>query len=157
MATWGDIIRERPDLAAAGQRLFYQFGVGLAFMATVDRRGRPRVHPMCPLLHADGLFAFIVPSPKQGDLRRDGLYSMHSFPCPQNEDAFYLSGRAELIDDQRLRDALSEQFVSERQRFPVVPPPSNDLLFHFEFDTCLLTRTTGHGDPSPRHEVWKPA
>ncbi len=157
MATWGDLVRERPDLADAGKQLFYQFGVGLAFLATVDPRGHPRVHPMCPLLHADGLFAFIVPSPKQGDLRREGFYSMHSFPSPENEDAFYVSGQARIVDDHRLRDALSDQFTSERQGFPVEPPGKDDLLFHFEFDRCLLTRTSGHGDPTPRHEVWKPA
>jgi hypothetical protein len=157
MATWADLVRERPDLAEAGKELLYQFGVGLAFLATVDHRGRPRVHPMCPLLHADGLFAFIIPSPKQTDLRRDGLYSMHSFPSPHNEDAFYLSGQARLAHAEGVRDALSEQFVSERQQFPVEPPTKGDLLFRFEFDKCLLSRTTGHGDPSPRHEVWKPA
>lgn len=155
MATWGDLVRHRPDLAEAGRRLIYQFGVGLAFLATVDPRGRPRVHPMCPLLHDDGLFAFIVPSPKQGDLRRDGLYSMHSFPNPQNEDAFYVSGRACSVEDHLLREALSEQFVNERHQFPVEPPVRADELFHFEFDRCLLTRTSGHGDPSPRHDVWK--
>jgi hypothetical protein len=108
------------------------------------------------LLYGDGLFGFIVPSPKQSDLRRDGLYSMHSFPSPQNEDAFYLSGQAGLIEDQGLREALSNQFVTERRQFPVQPPALADQLFRFEFDRCLLTRTTGHGDPLPRHEVWKP-
>jgi len=27
-------------------------------------------------------------------------------------------------------------------------------LFEFLIERCLLTRTTGHGDPSPRHVVW---
>jgi hypothetical protein len=156
MATWGDLTKERPDLADVGKALFYQFGVGLAFLATVDRTGRPRIHPICPLLRDDGIFGFIIPSPKQGDLRRDGLYSMHSFPGPENEDAFYLSGQAGLVEDRALRNALSEQFVTERQHFPVEPPAHADELFHFEFDRCLLTRTRGHGDPSPQHEVWKP-
>src|SRR5271165_4759448 len=107
MATWQDLVEARPDLAQAGRGLLYQHGVGLAFLATVSRAGRPRVHPMCPLLDAVGLFAFIVPSPKQGDLRRDGLYSMHSFPRDDNEDAFYLSGRACLVEDPPLRGALA--------------------------------------------------
>ena len=46
---------------------------------------------MCPLLHEAGLFAFIIPSPKQRDLRRDGRYALHSFPCEDNEDAFSLA------------------------------------------------------------------
>jgi hypothetical protein len=110
---------------------------------------------MCPLLTDDGMFAFIVPSPKQGDLRRDGVYAMHSFPCPDNEDAFHMTGYARLIEDRNVRNALAEQFVKERSQFPVVPPADDDALFEFEIDSCLLTRTTGHGDPTPQHTVWR--
>jgi hypothetical protein len=109
---------------------------------------------MCPLLTDDGMFAFIVPSPKQADLRSNGWYALHSFPCPDNEDAFYISGRARLIEDLSIRDTLGRQFVQERSQFPVMPPAEDDALFEFEFDSCLLTRTTGHGDPSPRHSIW---
>lgn len=45
---------------------------------------------MCPLLTDTGLYAFIVPTPKQKDLHRDGRYAMHSFPLDDKEDAFYL-------------------------------------------------------------------
>jgi hypothetical protein len=33
---------------------------------------------MCPLLTDTSMFGFIVPSPKQHDLRRDGQYAIHS-------------------------------------------------------------------------------
>ena len=69
MASWDEFEQRQPGLATAGHALFYQFGVGLAFLATVRRDGGPRVHPMCPLIHGGGLFAFIVPGPKQADLR----------------------------------------------------------------------------------------
>ncbi len=95
MVTWGGFSLERPDLAEAGRGLLYQFGVGLAFLATVRRDGGPRVHPMCPMLTDDGLFAFIVASPKRDDLVRDGRYAMHAFPADDNEDAFSLTGIAE--------------------------------------------------------------
>jgi len=88
MATWSDFVQQRPDLAEAARRLLYQHGVGLAYIATLRRDGRPRLHPICPILNGSRLFAFIIPSPKQGDLRRDPSYSLHSFPCPNNEDAF---------------------------------------------------------------------
>jgi len=156
VATWRDVVDQRPDLAQAGTALLYQHGVGLAFMATIRPDGRPRLHPVCPLLNDNGMFAFIIPSPKQADLRRDGLYAMHSFPCPDNEDAFYLTGRAQLVDERAVREALGTQFVEERSRFPVAPPASEDALFEFEIDSCLLTRTTGHGDPAPHHVVWRP-
>jgi len=28
-------------------------------------------------------------------------------------------------------------------------------VFGFDLHRCLLTRTTGHDDPSPRHTVWR--
>jgi hypothetical protein len=156
MVTWSEFARQRPDLVAAGRSLLYQHGVGLAFLATIRNDHGPRLHPMCPLLTDDAMFAFIVPSPKQQDLRRDGQFAMHSFPCPENEDAFYVTGRAKLVTDQALRDGLGRQFVDERSQFGAALPAAADALFEFEIDRCLLTKTTGHGDPDPQHVVWRP-
>ena len=155
-ATWGEFERAQPGLADAGRALLYQFGVGLAFLATVRRDGGPRVHPMCPLIHDGGLYAFIVPGPKQADLHRDGLYALHSFPCEGNEDAFYCTGRAQAVDDPATRRPLAELFVAERSG-GVAAPASGDHLFSFGLQRCLLTRTTGHGDPSPQHTIWHDA
>jgi hypothetical protein len=55
MLRWAEFQRVRPDLAEAGRRLLYQFGVGLAFLATVRADGGPRLHPMCPLVTDDAL------------------------------------------------------------------------------------------------------
>ena len=139
MASWDEFEQRQPGLAAAGQALFYQFGVGLAFLATVRRDGGPRVHPMCPLIHGGGLFAFILPGLKQGDLRRDGRYALHSFPCPDNEDAFYCTGRATAVDDPAVRQVLADVFVTERidpgapvprPGPPAVPVRHRDLPAH---------------------------
>lgn len=154
MAGWGELAQKRPDLTAAGQELLYQYGVGLAFLATIRKDNGPRLHPMCPLLTEDGIFAFIIPSPKQDDLRRDGRFAMHSFPCESNEDAFYLTGHAERVEDPREREKRARQFVSERSQFGVTPPADADVLFEFKASRCLVTRTTGHGDPNPRHIIW---
>jgi hypothetical protein len=154
MATWGEFAAARADLAEAGRALLYQHGVGLGYLATTRADGGPRVHPICPILARGGVFAFIVPSPKQQDLRRDGRYAIHSFPCPDNEDAFYFSGTAHLVEDGALRAALAEQFVEERSQFAVPPPAEADEPFEFSVDACLLTRTTGHGDARPVHTVW---
>jgi hypothetical protein len=109
---------------------------------------------VCPVLTDSELFAFIVPSPKQNDLRRDGRYALHSFPTPDNEDAFYLSGEAELVADNACRRTLSDQFVEERAQIGLAHPAEVDALFRFDVSSCLLTRTTGHGDPAPNHLVW---
>lgn len=133
----------------------YQFGVGLAFLATVRPDGGPRVHPICPLIAESGLFAFLVSSPKRADLRRDGRYAMHSFPADDNEDAFYLTGRAQLVDDNERRRALQTQFLGERG---LEEPPKGfeeQELFVFELERCLYTMTSGHGDPEPRHRIWR--
>jgi hypothetical protein len=80
---------------------------------------------------------------------------MHSFPSEHNEDAFYLMGASRRVDDPSPREQLAEQFVMERSSFQAAPPGEADLLFGFDIERCLLTRITGHGDSSPRHEVWR--
>jgi hypothetical protein len=154
MAQWDEFSRLRPDLAQARANLFYQFGPGLAFLATSRPDGGPRLHPMCPLLTSVALFAFIVPSPKREDLIRDGRYALHSFPADDNEDAFYITGRAKSVTDDETRTALAAQYAQERE---MAEPPielADWMLFSFDVETCLLTRTTGHGDPAPQHTVW---
>jgi hypothetical protein len=154
--TWGELARRRPDLADAGRALLYQFGVGLAFLGTVRPDGGPRLHPVCPLLAGDGLFVFVVPSPKRDDLHRDGRYALHSFPCPDNEDAFYVTGHAALVTDAPQRARLGGQFAAERAALSVPPPGDAEELFCLAVSRSLLTRTTGHGDPAPHHVVWTP-
>lgn len=155
MVSWRAFSEQQPELAAAGERLLYQFGVGLAFLATIKPDAGPRLHPMCPILHDQRLLAFIIPSPKQRDLARDGRFAMHCFPPADNEDAVYLTGRARLVDDPATRAAVARRFVEERSVIPVTPPADADLLFEFDVDSVMVTRTTGHGDSDPRHTVWK--
>ena len=152
---WDAFASSEPELAAACRGLMYQFGVGLAFLATVRPDGGPRVHPICPLIAESGLFAFLVPSPKRGDLHRDGRFAMHSFPADENEDAFYLTGRARSVKDHERRRALQIQFLAERD---LKEPPegfAEQELFVFELERCLYTVTSGHGDPEPRHRTWR--
>jgi hypothetical protein len=144
VASWAEFEKDRPDLAAAGRALFYQFGVGLGFLATVRRDGGPRVHPMCPVIHGGGMYAFIVPGPKQADLHRDGRYALHSFPCEDNAEG-----------DASRRQALAGIFVAERAGAGVPVPEPAHHLFRFSLDRCLLTRTTGHGDFAPQHTTWQ--
>ena len=41
MVTWAEFAAAEPELADAGRSQLYQFGVGLAFLATVRRDGAP--------------------------------------------------------------------------------------------------------------------
>jgi hypothetical protein len=135
----------------------YQFGVGLAFLATVRADGGPRVHPMCPIISDDGLFAFLLPSPKRADLHRDPRYAMHSFPADDSEDAFYLTGRAMAVDDADVRRAVEAQLIAERSLTAAPPGLEEQELFEFALDRCLHTVTKGHGDLHPAFTRWRSA
>jgi hypothetical protein len=152
---WAEFASFRSDLADAGRKLLYQYGVGLAFLATSRADGGPRVHPMCPLLTEDELYGFIVPSPKRFDLRRDGRYALHSFPSDDNEDAFYITGRAARVLDEMTEASLATQFAAERHMSEPPADLSTWQLYSFDIETCVLTQTTGHGDPKPRHTIWR--
>ena len=128
--------------------------MGLAYLATLRADGAPRVNPMCPILHDGGLYAFLIPGPKRDDLLRDPRFAMHAFPREEDEDAFSCAGIAHRIGKASLRDAVGRRFWEERptlERFDL----DEQLLFEFTLDRCLLTRTTGHGDPRPRHLIWR--
>ena len=136
MPTWGEFSRARPELAGAGRALMYQFGVGLAFLGTVRGDGGPRVHPMCPLITEEGLFALL-----RG--RRDAGRTV------------YLTGAARPVEDDGVDEDVRAQFLAERG---MDAPPAGFAdyePFEFDIERCLHTVTTGHGDPSPHHEVWR--
>ena len=153
MVSWRELVKLRPELAEAGRALFYQWGVGLGFLATTTRTGAPRLHPICPSLTDGMLYAFLIPSPKLDDLLRDGRYALHADLTADNEDAFYVTGRVRVVDE-RERPTLEAAYLAER---PDMEPShlAAQTAVEFLIETCLLTRTTGHGDLNPRHTVWK--
>jgi len=105
---WSQFSESAPVLAAEGHRLLYQYGIGLGFIATVRKDGGPRLHPCCPIIAEEGLYVFILgDSPKRYDLDRDGRYALHSNPCADNDDEFYLAGTAVKIADGLKRQQLS--------------------------------------------------
>jgi hypothetical protein len=108
MVSWQGFAAAAPELAQVGRGLLTQFGVGLAFLATVRRDGAPRLHPVCPVLSDERLFVLITPeSPKRNDLLRDGRYALQTFPQPKaGSDEFYVAGRARLVDDAAARAAI---------------------------------------------------
>jgi hypothetical protein len=157
MVSWGELRERRPGLEAAGRERFYQFGVGLAFLATVRPDGGPRLHPMCPVIDGDELYAFLIASPKRDDLHRDGRYAMHSFPTDDDEDAFYVTGTARAVGDPTVHERVAARFLTEREWSTPPEDFETQELFAFDVETCLVTTTTGHGDPHPQHAVWRAA
>src|SRR2546428_102367 len=129
MVTWRDFAAAEPELAAVGRSLLHQFGVGLAFLATVRKDGAPRLHPVCPVLSDDRLFVLVTPaSPKWHDLMRDGRYALQTFPQPKpGSDEFCVAGRAVLVEHPATR-ARTAKLVPRAFRavsaFSAAPPPS---------------------------------
>jgi hypothetical protein len=156
MLTWPAFCSTRPDLAAQGRKLFYEHGIGLGFLATIRSDGGPRVHPICPILTEGGLYGFIVPGPKLLDLHRDPRYSLHSetFPPPDHDDAFSMTGVVRWVRDERVRSTLARQFLAERQLTEPWPGFDQQELVEFTFDRCLLTLTNARDGLSDGHTVW---
>ena len=157
MLTWGEFVKVQPDLARVGHRLLRAFDVGLGFLATTRPDGGPRVHPICPLLTEDGLFAFVVPGPKLSDLRRDRRYALHceTFPPPQQDDAFYVTGSARERPEGELRKRLADQFVAERDWLDEAPPELDEQpVIEFLIERCLLTLTEPDGALPAGHTIW---
>src|SRR3982751_1338894 len=100
MASWPEFSAARPPLAAAIRALVHQYGPGLAYLATVRADGGPRVHPVSPVITDEGLYCFVIASPKRRDLERDARYALHSYPPEDNDDEAYLTGRAIRVRDE---------------------------------------------------------
>jgi hypothetical protein len=156
MSTWNEFERQQPALAEAGRRHLYQIGIGLAFLATVRPDGGPRVHPVCPVISPAGLHLLIVAGPKQGDLRRDGRYALHSETCPppRQDDGFALTGRATEITDPAIMRVVRGQVLTERGG-EVWSGFDEEVIFELGIKTCLLMLTQ-EGEAFPAGPtIWK--
>ena len=155
-ASWGDLAVARPDFAAAGRRLLYSDRIGLGFLATVRADGGPRVHPICPVLTESGLYGMIIPGPKLDDLRRDSRYALHgeTFPPPDEDDAFYVTGVAVELTDPIAWERIALQTLAERSVNERWPGFEAQVLFEFRVEHCLLTLTRADAGFPAGHTSW---
>ena len=156
MITWTEFERHQPALADAGRRQYYQFGIGLAFLATVRRDGGPRVHPVCPVLSPAGLHLLIKAGPKQQDLRRDGRYALHSEACPppRHDDGFAIIGRAGEVTEAEIAGVVRGQVLAERDG-KVWPGFDEEVVFELSLERCLLMLTQAEGPLAAGPTIWK--
>jgi pyridoxamine 5'-phosphate oxidase-like protein len=151
MVPWKEFAAAAPDLAQAGRSLLNQFGVGLAFLATVRKDGAPRLHPVCPVLSEDRLFVLITPeSPKRHDLLRDGRYALQTFPQPRpGSDEFYITGRALVVDDPATRSAVFRDAKHMANALETAFELSIDRVMHTRWEHVLT--------PAMRsvHRTWR--
>ncbi len=143
--SWQELQEHEPELAAFGER---RFGSRVAYLATVDADGSPRVHPVTPIVTPQGLMVFMQPtSPKGHDLRRGGRYALH---CSVEDDEggggeFRVRGTAREVNDTALREQVADHA-------PYVP--SDDyVLFELLIDGAFST--TYDADGSPIRHRWR--
>jgi hypothetical protein len=132
MVSWSEFAGAQPSLAAGIRALLQQYGPGMGYLATIRPDGGPRVHPVSPVITDDGLYCFLVDSPKRRDLERDGRYALHSYPPEESDDEAYVTGTAIPVVDQtviaRLADALNAS------------PAVDWRLFELTVESAMLRR-----------------
>jgi hypothetical protein len=145
--TWGDFAAAEPELAAfVADRL----GAAPSYLATVRATGAPRVHPVTPIVTADGLFVFMEPtSPKGADLRERGHFALHN-GVPDNAGTggeAAVTGTGHPVDDPAVRATV----VAASSYNP------DDRYVLFELRPTEV-RGNGYGDVTlPERQRWRAA
>lgn len=147
MASWSEFRIARPRLAAAIRDLVHQYGPGLGYLATVRADGAPRIHPVSPVVTDEGLYCFVIDSPKRHDLDRDGRYALHAFPPEDTDDEAYVAGHARPVTDQARVARLAEALRAE--------PAVDWRLYEFSVEVAMVARRhDAGGPPGARYEIW---
>jgi hypothetical protein len=137
--SWQELRQRRPELAAFGER---RLGSRVAYLATVDADGSPRVHPVTPIVMPERLMVFMEPtSPKGHDLRRGSRYALH---CSVEDDQggggeFRVRGTAREVTDAASREQAAVHA-------PYEPSPAY-VLFELLVDDAFSTRYDADGTP----------
>ncbi len=132
MASWSEFAAAEPALAAGIRALLQQYGPGMGYLATVRANGGPRVHPVSPVITDEGLYCFIIDSPKRRDLERDGRYALHSFPPEESDDEAYVTGRAQRVSDPVVVARLADELRAS--------PDVDWRLYELTVETATLRR-----------------
>lgn len=150
LARWDEFARRAPELASSGRELLYQYGPGLAYLATLRRDGAPRLHPVCPVIAEGGLYVFVGnQSPKVDDLRRDGRFALHTFARPDVDDEFTVAGVARLAEDDGVRRAVYDAYVATGAF------TENDTLFELRIERALHAKYDGRPSWPPAYTRWR--
>ena len=146
MSTWADLEAGAPDLAATGLRLIRARGDGEALLATVRGDGPPRLHPVNVDVVDGRLYVFVGRSPKRTDLETDGRFALHTHVDPAEPDEFSVRGRARLVTDSGLRDAVAVSWAFN--------PDDTYALFELDIVSALVGKR-GPDEWPPRYTSWR--
>ena len=157
MATWDELARAKPEMAALGLAMLRQYE--LAYLATTRRDGSPRVNPVSPLIAGGRLFITTeATSPKRLDLVRDGRYMLHMLPGKDNDAEFSIRGRA-----RRISDAETRAIVVAAAARTVMPGGSmlqirpEEWLFEYDIEEAASAVWENVGTPQIRaiRRLWR--
>ena len=138
---WGQLEREDVKLAAFGQE---RLDGKVAYLATIRRDGRPRAHPVTPVIGDGRMFIFLEPSsPRTRDLTENTDFCLH---CAMSDSSgssgeFQITGIAVMREDSDVR-ALAESVCNFR-------PSVRSILFELYITEALSTEYPG-GQPKRR-------
>ena len=144
MKTWGEFAVAAPDLAEKGRRLLYRTGSGEALLVTVRGASLPRVHPVAVVESQGGLYVFVLPSPKLGDLEQDGRFAIHAYPDAEVPHEFQLRGRVRRVPGSK-RDRLAADWPFD---------PGSAPAFEFLIADALLAERASRSEWPPRYNRW---
>ena len=139
--SWQKLEQEALQLAAFGKA---RLDGKVAYLATVQDNGWPRVHPVTPIIGDGKCFIFVEPeSSKVRDLRGNGRYALH---CGMTDSSgssgeFKMVGTALEVGDASTREA-AEAVCSFR-------PSASYLLFELQIAEVASTAYRG-GRPDRR-------
>jgi hypothetical protein len=95
MASWSVFEAAAPAMAAAGQKLTYQYGPGSGYLASIDSRGMPSISEAVAEVRDDTLL--VRPGAESGQaehLVADPRVAFHTDGPEEVDDEFYVAGRA---------------------------------------------------------------
>jgi len=150
MASWSEFAAAEPVLAAAIHQLVHQYGPGLGYLATVRPDGGPRVHPVSPVITDEGLYCFLIDSPKRHDLERDGRYALHAYPPEDSDDEAYVSGEAVPVTDRAQ--------IARLARTMRAAPRIDWRLFELKVDVAMVVhndRQWAAPDAPRSYRMWR--
>lgn len=139
--SWVGLESADSSLAAFGQD---RLDGKVAYLATVRKDGRPRAHPVTPIIGKGRMFIFLEPSsPRTRDLIEGGEYCLH---CSMSDSSgssgeFQVTGIASQINDPAVRK-IAESVSSFR-------PALRSVLFELQVTEAMSTAYRG-GQPKRR-------
>ena len=145
---WAEFADAAPTIAERGHELLYRSGEGAGLLATVRDGELPRIHPVNVGVVGDGLYTFLLDSPKRRDLDLDGRYALHAHQDPAAPSEFALRGRATRVNDTRDREHVAAHWFFEVDQ--------SYTLFELLIGAALLGDRSTADDWPPRYATWRP-